>query len=249
MLAGLHEALQKSEFELFYQPELHVETGQLSAAEALLRWRHPTFGLVMPLDFIPLLEQSGLIIPVGYWVIETACQQLKDWTEGGLVLSSVSVNIAPQQLLQDDFVAKVKMIINKSDIDPGSLIMEITESTFMKNSQLAINTLVKIREIGIKIAIDDFGTGYSSLSYLRKLPLDILKIDRSFVIDSETEAGAAICEMLILLANRLKLKVVAEGVETEQQFDILKKSDWIQGYLISRPLSVADFYQKLSEGK
>jgi len=247
MLAGLHEALQNSEFELWYQPVLHIKTQTLSAAEALLRWRNPQFGLVMPMDFVPLLEESGLIIPVGFWIIETACNQLKKWSNEGIPLDSISVNIAPQQLLHDGFVETLSSIIEKSKIVPSSLVIEITESTFMKQPEKAINTLVETRKLGVKIAIDDFGTGYSSLSYLQRLPLDILKIDRSFVNNAGTEIGAAICEILVRLANRLNLKVIAEGIETEQQYDILSGADWIQGYLISRPLSASDFLRTLNE--
>lgn len=247
MMAGLHEALQADEFFLLYQPELHVDTGTINAAEALLRWRHPEFGLVMPNDFIPMLERSGLINDVGRWVLHTACVQLIAWQESGLPMQSISVNISTKQLLQADFADMVAEIVDDTGIQAKSLVLEVTESSLMDEPELAIRTLSQLRQIGVLVAIDDFGTGYSSLSYLQKIPLDILKIDRSFVSETNTASGLAICEMLIVLAEKLGLEVVAEGIETEAQLQCLQGANWIQGYFIARPLSPEEFVKKLRD--
>ena len=241
MMAGLHEALAANEFFLLYQPEFHIATGKINAAEALLRWSHPEFGLVMPYEFIPMLERSGLIIDVGRWVLHTACLQLKAWQESGLEMQGMSVNISTKQLAQLDFADTVEKIIIETGIKPQHLMLEVTESSFMDEPELAFKTLSQLRSLGVLIAIDDFGTGFSSLSYLQKIPLDILKIDRSFVIETNTESGRAICDMLIILAQRLGLNVVAEGIETKTQLQCLQKADWIQGYFIARPLPPEEF--------
>ncbi len=242
---ALHEALHAQQFFLLYQPEMHVASGSINAAEVLLRWQHPEFGLVMPNEFIPLLERSGLIIEAGRWVLQTACQQFKAWADMGLTMNNISVNISPKQLAQQDFAAMVAEILTTTEVAAHHLVLEITESTFMGEHQHAIQSLTDVRRLGVRIAIDDFGTGYSSLSYLREIPLDILKIDRSFVIETHTENGAAICDMLIELAGRLDLKVVAEGIETPQQLQCLQASDWIQGYLIAKPLPASEFVKKV----
>ena len=245
--AGLHEALHKEQFFLVYQPELCLESGTINAAEALVRWRHPEFGLVMPYEFIPLLERSGLIIEVGQWILETACRQFKLWGEMGLQIQSISVNISPKQLAQEDFVDLVSSTLAKTGVKPTELVLEVTESLFIENAEIAISSLAAVRRLAVRVAIDDFGTGYSSLSYLRNIPLDILKIDRSFVVATDTDNGIAICDMLIELARRLGLEVVAEGIETQQQLDIMQHADWIQGYFIARPLESGDFVAKVNE--
>ena len=247
MMAALHEALAEQQFFLLYQPELHVESSSINAAEALLRWEHPEFGLVMPYEFIPLLERSGLIIGVGEWILRSACEQFLVWQSQGLGLNKISVNISPKQLAQVNFAAMVAATVDKTGINPENLVLEVTESIFMENPRLAIKSLAEVRELGVSVAIDDFGTGYSSLSYLRTIPLDILKIDRSFVMECDSENGLAICDMLIALSGRLGLKVVAEGVETQSQLDKLQGADWIQGYYIARPVSVEDFPEKVFE--
>jgi predicted signal transduction protein with EAL and GGDEF domain len=241
MVAALNEALQLEQFFLLYQPELHMATGRVKAAEGLLRWQHPDFGLVMPLEFIPLLERSGLIIDVGHWVLKTACQQLALWEKSGLSLQTISVNISPKQLLRENFVDMVKGTLVEAGISAERLVLEVTESIFIDNAEFAIHTLNQVRELGVHVAIDDFGTGYSSLSYLRKIPLDILKIDRSFVVETKTENGQAICDMLIELSSRLGLEVVAEGIEEQQQLSALGGVDWIQGFLIASPLDPEAF--------
>ena len=247
MMAALHEAIQEQQFFLVYQPELHVGTGKINAAEALLRWQHPEFGLVMPYHFIPMLEGSGLIIEVGRWILQTACRQFKTWVELGLPMQVISVNISPKQLAQPDFADMVADILTDTGIRPQNLVLEVTESIFMDQSELAIQSLTEVRELGVSVAIDDFGTGYSSLSYLRKIPLDILKIDRSFVKETDTANGVAICDMLIALSDRLGLKVVAEGIETQQQMERLHQADWIQGYFIARPQTPEDFIKTTRE--
>lgn len=247
MIAGLHQALQAEQFFILYQPEFHINTGKINAAEALLRWHHPEFGLVMPNEFIPMLERSGLINDVGHWVLLKACLQLKAWQGSGLGIHNISVNISTKQLVQIDFADMVKKIIIESEIKPENLVLEVTESSFMDKPELAIKTLSQLRNLGVLVAIDDFGTGYSSLSYVQKIPLDILKIDRSFVIETNSTNGRAICDMLIVLAQSLGLRVVAEGIETKTQMQYLQGADWIQGYFIARPLSAEEFVKQVQE--
>lgn len=245
--AALHEALVKDQFYLLYQPKMHLETGKINATEALIRWQHPEHGLVTPSEFIPILERTGLIVEVGRWILQTACLQFRAWKDMGLPLEHISVNISQKQLEQPDFAQMVAAIIANTAMVSDSLVLEVTESCFMENPELVIKTLVEIRCQGIKVAIDDFGTGYSSLSYLRKMPLDIVKIDRSFVNEINTRKGVAICKTLITLFNRLELKVVAEGIETRAQLLNLQDADWIQGFYISKPLLPDEFVDKVRD--
>ncbi|WP_339768866.1 EAL domain-containing protein [uncultured Paraglaciecola sp.] len=245
MMAGLHEALQEEQFFILYQPELHIESAKINAAEALLRWHHPDFGLVMPTEFIPMLERSGLINDVGRWVLREACLQLKTWQGNGLAMENIAVNISTKQLARLDFADMVAEILQDTGLKASNLVLEVTESSFMEEPELAIKALAKVRSLGVLVAIDDFGIGYSSLSYLQKIPLDILKIDRSFVTQTKTTSGLAICEMLIVLAERLSLNVIAEGVETDAQMQCLRGADWIQGYIIAKPLTSEKFEEKV----
>jgi diguanylate cyclase (GGDEF)-like protein len=238
LLGDLHSALAQGQFTLHYQPELNLGSGQIDCVEALIRWQHPTLGLIYPADFITMLEQSALILDVGQWTLETACRQLKAWQDQASPIKHMCVNVSIKQLTQPGFAGRLQETIRQTGISAEALSLELTESMLMQNPQANIRLLHELRALGVKVALDDFGTGYSSFSYLRQLPLDVLKIDRSFVTDTHTEQGQAICETLAALAQRLGLKVIAEGIETAEQFVKLSAvgSDWMQGYLIARPL-------------
>jgi diguanylate cyclase (GGDEF)-like protein len=235
----LRRGLAHNEFTLFYQPKVQSSTGHLAGFEALIRWIHPEKGLVPPNDFIPIAEETGLIIPLGYWIIEEACQQICLWREKGLNVVPVSINISPIQLKEDVFFNKLREIIIKTGVDPALLGIEITETTVMHDVESNALNMARLRELNIEVSIDDFGTGYSSLSYLKKLPIDVLKIDRSFVSDMATDPDAvAVVDAIISIAHTLKLSVVAEGVETREQLKHLRDSgcEYIQGFLCSRPV-------------
>ncbi|WP_439861146.1 putative bifunctional diguanylate cyclase/phosphodiesterase [Pseudomonas sp. MBLB4136] len=238
LLSDLHSALAQGQFTLHYQPELNLASGQIDCVEALIRWQHPTLGLIYPADFITMLEQSALILDVGQWTLDTACRQLKTWQDQASPIKQMCVNVSIGQLTQPGFAARLQETIRQTGIPAEALSLELTESMLMQNPQANIHLLHELRALGVKVALDDFGTGYSSFSYLRQLPLDVLKIDRSFVTDTDTEQGLAICETLAALAQRLGLKVIAEGIETAEQFVRLGAvgSNWMQGYLIARPL-------------
>ena len=238
----LHKALDNNEFLVYYQPQIHIGTGQIASIEALVRWQHPTKGLVSPAQFISLAEESGLIVPVGEWVLRKACQQNKRWQEIGLTPIYVSVNLSTRQFLQYNLKHKVSEILNETGLDPKYLNLEITESIIMENH--AIATLRELKELGICISIDDFGIGYSSLGYLKEFPVDILKVDKSFIDNLMTNSiNQTIVSTIITLAHNLNLTVIAEGVENEEQLNFLKQQqcDGAQGYFISQPLSVEEF--------
>jgi EAL domain-containing protein (putative c-di-GMP-specific phosphodiesterase class I) len=212
--------------------------------EALLRWDHPEFGMVPPVEFVPLAEESGLIVPIGDWVLTAACRQNKAWQDAGLPKVSVAVNVSSRQFVNHDLKQAVLDALATTGLEPRYLELEITESAMMRNQEASAQALRELREIGVSVALDDFGTGYSSLSYLRLFPLDSLKIDRSFVqgLPREPEAVGVI-NAIIAMAHVLKLKVVAEGVETEDQEMFLTGfgCDEMQGYLFSRPVPAAEF--------
>ncbi len=244
--ADLKQAVEHQEFLLYYQPKLHIASGTISGVEALLRWQRPESGLVSPDEFIPMLEETGLILPVGEWVLRTACRQLMKWHEQGLDTLSVAVNLSARQFRQQDLFEKIMHILEESGLSPSFLELEVTESLLMEHSDANIDTLKRLQEQGIVISVDDFGTGYSSLCYLRRFPVETLKIDKSFVCDITTDADdAEIASAVIALAHSLRLTVVAEGVETEEQLAFMKEKacDYMQGYLLSRPLSAAAFEQ------
>jgi diguanylate cyclase (GGDEF)-like protein len=243
MEEALRKALVREEFELFYQPKQHVSSGLITGVEALIRWQHPQWGLMYPDEFISLAEETGLIVEIGDWVLRTACLQNKVWQEMGIVPIRVSVNISVIQFQRDDFVQRVLFILRETGLEPDWLELELTESMVMRNAPMTIEKLNQLRELGVKISIDDFGTGFSSLSYLKLFPIDILKIDSSFIQDVSTDSrDAAITKTIIALARRLKLTVVAEGVETYEQYSFLRsrKCNEIQGFIISKPLGVDD---------
>jgi len=238
----LHLALANREFLLHYQPKLDLASGAISGFEALLRWQHPERGLVPPLEFIALLEDTGLILPVGEWVVREVCAQLRAWQAQGLAVRPVAINLSARQLRQDDLAASIERIVAAAGIDPALLEFELTESMLMADPESAVAIMRRIRELGIRLSIDDFGTGYSSLAYLKRFPLDALKIDRTFVRDLPHDSDdAAITKAVISLAHSLHLKVVAEGVENEAQLRQLQAfgCDQIQGYHIGRPQPAA----------
>jgi diguanylate cyclase (GGDEF)-like protein len=240
----LRRALDRGEFELYYQPKVDVADGSIAGMEALVRWRHPKRGLVAPDQFIPLAEDTGLIVPIGNWVMQEACRQNKAWQDAGLPELRIAVNISGVQFRQSDLLDNIREALERSGLTPECLEVEITESVVMQNASDAIVTLEKLSQMGVHVSIDDFGTGYSSLSYLKRFPLDKLKIDRSFIRDVSTDMeDAAIVRATIGLAHNLKLRVVAEGVETAEQLQFLRAlgCDEYQGYYKSRPLPAMEF--------
>jgi diguanylate cyclase len=248
----LNAALERSEFLLHYQPQVNVITGRMVGVEALLRWQHPTRGMVSPVEFIPIAEETGAIIAIGAWVLRAACLEVKALQASCMVPLRVSVNLSAQQFRQQDLVEMVSQILQETELDPHQLVLELTETSVMEDIEVAVNTLQAFKAMGIEISIDDFGTGYSSLSYLRRLPLDVLKVDRSFVSQvTENEHDAAIATAVIAMAKSLKLKVIAEGVETEEQLAFLRQQGCylIQGFLYSRPLPIVDIQKLLVEDK
>jgi diguanylate cyclase (GGDEF)-like protein len=234
-----------SQFELFYQPKVDIQTSQIDGAEALIRWRHPERGLVPPNDFIAVAEETGLIIPIGRWVVREACRQARAWQDvPGLRGLRVAVNVSARQFRDPNFFSDVAQILRDTCVDPNALEFEITEGTIMHDTKAARALLDDFKKLGIWIALDDFGTGYSSLGYLRQFPFDTLKVDRSFITDVLVDDGcAAITSAIVAMANRLQLNVVAEGVETEGQLEWLRAlgCNQVQGYFFSRPLPVREF--------
>jgi len=245
----LRLALDDGGFELHYQPQVFARDNNLWGAEALIRWRHSERGLIPPADFIPLAEESGLIIPLGNWVFAEAARQVTAWRKQGLPNLVVSVNISAVQFRKQDFVETVKKIMKQEGAVAHSLELEVTESILMHDMESSINTLNELRTIGFRIAIDDFGTGFSSLNYLRRLPVNVLKIDQSFVREMAVErASLAIVESIIWLAHSLGKETIAEGVETKIELDLLKERNChlIQGYYFSKPLPPKIFEEWVS---
>jgi EAL domain-containing protein (putative c-di-GMP-specific phosphodiesterase class I) len=241
--SDLAHALERGEFLLHYQPKVETATGLITGTEALLRWNHPLRGLIPPLEFIPLAEETGLIVPIGEWVLATACARNKAWQDHGPAKLTVAVNLSARQFSDPLLLAKLTRIIRASGLDPSSLELEITESTVMSDGDCAVAVLEGLKSIGVQIAIDDFGTGYSSLAYLKRFPIDTLKVDRSFIRNIPGDSGDKnITRAIIVMAHSLKLKVVAEGVETEGQLQFLRtqRCDAVQGYLLYRPLPEAE---------
>ncbi|WP_099353615.1 sensor domain-containing protein [Fredinandcohnia onubensis] len=235
---SLRRAIDKNELEIYYQPQLDLSSGKVTSFEALLRWNHPTLGFVSPAEFIPIAEDTGLILSIGEWLIHTVCQKLKRWKESGYGTVSVGINLSPKQFQQPELVNMIQRNIEENQIYPGSLEIELTEGA-MLDPKKTLFTLAKLKDIGVRIAVDDFGTGYSSLSYIKKLPIDTLKIDKSFVKDVlRDEKDAAITTTIIHLAQSLGLSVIAEGVEEEQQVEFFKIMGChkVQGYFFSKPI-------------
>jgi diguanylate cyclase (GGDEF)-like protein/PAS domain S-box-containing protein len=246
----LRWALEREEFRVYYQPQVNIDTGQITGMEALVRWQHPEMGLIAPAEFVPLAEDTGLIALIGEWVLKTACAQTKSWQDCGFKNLRVAVNLSPRQFQQPDLVLIIERMLAETGFDASCLELEVTESSVMKNAETAISTLGELKAMGIKISIDDFGSGYSSLSYLKHLPINVLKIDQSFVRDMTSDPkDAAIVMAIIQLAHSLQLQVIAEGVESEEQLRFLRllRCDAMQGFLFCRPLAVAAFEQFLFE--
>jgi diguanylate cyclase (GGDEF)-like protein/PAS domain S-box-containing protein len=248
--SNMRPGLERDEFFVQYQPQVSIHDFHLVGMEALVRWQHPNLGLLYPTEFIQLAEESGLIIPLGEWVFREACVQNTAWQQAGLVPMRLAVNFSARQFQQSTFISSVEEILKETNLDPAWLELEITESSIMKDPEQAIEKLLELKMMGIKVAIDDFGTGYSSLNYLKRFPIDTLKIDRSFVSDlCKHPHDTAIVRAIITLGHALNLTVVAEGVETRDQLKSLTEleCDVVQGFLFSKALSRGDFEELLIE--
>lgn len=248
----LRQAVEKKQLQVFYQPKINANTGEIEGMEALIRWKHPNKGYIPPSKFIPLAEQTGIITEIGQFVLETACVQNKAWQELGYKPVKVAVNLSTRQLKGNSIINFIKKVLRDSKLDPKWLEFEITESMVMENFEQTENLLKKIRSLGIDISLDDFGTGYSSLNYLKSLPINCIKIDKSFIDEILTDKKQNfISSALINLAHGINLKVIAEGVETLEQFEMLKKynCDTIQGYFFSKPVSDEEFEEMLKNNK
>src|SRR5438105_6069521 len=251
---ALRRALERREFTLHYQQKVDLRTGAIIGSEALVRWLHPEWGLVRPARFIPIAEETGLIVPLGEWVLFEACRQARAWLDAGLRPGVVSVNLSARQFRAEGLVRTVSRVLQETGLDPALLDMELTESMVMHNVDTAIATLQGLKSLGLSLSVDDFGTGYSSLSYLKDLPIDTLKIDRSFVRDigtgSEAEDGI-LAQAIISLGHALHLKVIAEGVETDAQVHFLKRHgcDEVQGFLYGEPVPPEQFAQLLERAR
>jgi EAL domain-containing protein (putative c-di-GMP-specific phosphodiesterase class I) len=249
---SLRQALARQEFSLYYQPLLEMPSGRVVALEALLRWRHPERGLMIPDQFISLAEDSGLVVPIDHWVLASACRQATAWDEQGLPPVAVSVNLSGRTFADPDLLQAVVTALSESGLDPTRLELEITEGVLMERADRTIQTLQALKAVGVRLAVDDFGTGYSSLAYLKAFPIDILKVDRSFVRDLTRDADdAAIVLAVIALAQSLGLQVVGEGVEDAAQLGFLRERgcDYAQGFLWGEPVAaeqVPDLLRRLS---
>lgn len=248
---NLRKALDREEFELHYQPKINLKSGEIAGMEALIRWDSPELGMVMPNQFIHIAEETRLIIQLGHWVLVTACRQAKTWREAGLPPIPISVNLSVVQFTHPNLVAEITKVLKQMEVPPHQLELEITESVLMQDTTLAVSILEKLSALGIKISIDDFGTGFSSLNYLKNLPLDYLKIDRTFVKDHDQQNNAAITKAIVTLAQSLNMKTIGEGVETEEQrkFLVELNCDEAQGYLFSRPIPAKEMTKLLQSGK
>lgn len=246
----LRMALERNEFELFYQPQVELSTGKIVGNEALIRWRHPERGLLSPIHFIEITEETGLIVPIGKWVLQEACRQHMLWIENGLKPMPISVNISAMQFYQIEFCEMVRSIISDSGMQPIYLELELTESLFMHDVDVVLKTLHELHELGVKLAIDDFGTGYSNLSYLKRFPIDRLKIDQSFIRHLEREpVNVDIVRAIAALGKSMSLELVAEGVETDSELALVKSSGcgFVQGYRYSKPLPAAQLESWVKE--
>ncbi|MDD5435350.1 MAG: EAL domain-containing protein, partial [Nitrospira sp.] len=247
----LRRAIEREEFFLNYQPRVDLKSGNICGMEALIRWKQPENGYISPVEFIPIAEETGLITPIGEWVLWTACRQNKIWQEEGLPFLQVSVNLSPRQFMQKNLTKMIRNILLETGLSPVYLELELTEGLLMQNADENILTLNILKEMGVSLSIDDFGTGYSSLSYLKQFPIETVKIDRSFVKDLDSNPDdAAIVRTILAMAQNMRLKAVAEGVETKEQLDFLIRNqcDEIQGYYFSRPLSTESFSELIRSG-
>ena len=248
----LRQALPRGEFELYYQPQVDLRTNRVFGCEALIRWKQPDLGMVSPAKYIPLAEETGLIVPIGEWVLRTACRQCKAWQDAGLPPVTVAVNISARQFREKSLFELVGTTLAETGLAPSQLELEVTESVIMHDAQQVIASLQAFRDMGVRLSVDDFGTGYSSLSYLKRFPVDRLKIDQSFVRDLGTNADdVAIAQAIITLGHTLNLHVIAEGVETPEQLAFLRAHhcDEMQGYLFGKPMLAEDFGKLLESGR
>jgi diguanylate cyclase (GGDEF)-like protein len=250
---SLHRAIDRREFRVFYQPLVDLRSGKIVGAEALARWQHPDLGIIMPSKFIPVAEQTGLILRLSEVVLYSACEQMQTWRNAGIDYGFVAVNLSGQHFRPDNNLLEViSKVLQDTGVEPDHLELELTESVIMQNAEFTIEVLSRLQSIGVKIAIDDFGTGYSSLSYLKHFPVNTIKIDRCFVQDITTDRHDATISLAIIdLAHSLNLKVIAEGVETDDQIQFLKEHncDQFQGYFFSPPLPASEFEKMLVDGK
>ncbi len=247
----LRKALERDELVVYYQPQVRLDNGAVVAVEALVRWFHDELGLISPAEFIPLAEETGLILELGRWVLNTACAQVRAWQEQGFADLRLAVNLSSRQFEQDDLVPSIARVIEDTTLDPADLELEITESSIMRSPEQAVTKLQALDRLGIRLSIDDFGTGYSSLGHLKRFPIRTLKIDQSFIQDITTDANdAAIAQAIIALAESLQMKVIAEGVETKDQLDLLRRyhCDEMQGYLFARPMPANKLLELLQSG-
>jgi diguanylate cyclase (GGDEF)-like protein/PAS domain S-box-containing protein len=249
--SALRSALSRDELRLDYQPKIDLKTGEITGVEALLRWHHPDRGLIPPSQFIPIAEESGLIIPIGQWVLLEACRQARAWMDAGLPAVRVAVNVSALQFMAKDFLSCVRAVLISTGVDPHNLELELTETVLMQDAESAVEKLHALKAIGVQLAVDDFGTGYSSFSYLRRFPLDALKVDRTFIKDLSADAGAAtIVTAMINIGKSLHHRVIAEGVETREQLHFLQKQGCGegQGYFFCHPVIAEKFVQFLESG-
>ncbi len=240
--SGLRQALERNELVLHYQPKIEIRSGHVTGLEALVRRQHPEMGLVPPAHFMQIANETGLIVPIGEWVLQTACATRKGWERQGLPNMTVAVNLSQRQFMHGNLLKDIEQVLNETGCSANCIALEITESMVMHNPERAIKLIRSLKKIGLHVVIDDFGTGYSSLAYLQRFPVDALKIDRSFMDISGDTGNVSIAQAIIAMAHSLKLNVIAEGVETRQQFDFLRDHgcNEIQGYYVSKPLAAAD---------
>jgi diguanylate cyclase (GGDEF)-like protein/PAS domain S-box-containing protein len=248
---SLRCALEREEFLLHYQPKVNLDTGEITGVEALIRWQRPDRGLVPPSDFVPIAEDCGLIVPIGRWVLREACRQAREWQDAGLPFKRVSINVSATELRAKTFLAGVSSILRETGLEARYLDLELTESVLMQHAESTASILQELKRTGVHLAVDDFGTGYSSLSYLRQFPIDVLKIDKSFVQQISGDPNdSAIVSAIIDMGKNLKQRVIAEGIETQEQLAFLQAQHCVegQGYLFSRPLAAAEFAHLLQMG-
>lgn len=250
--SALRQALEPCQFQLFYQPKVDLRNGRIQGCEALIRWFHPQRGIISPADFIPLAEETGLIVPIGQWALHEACRQSKAWQAQGLAPLSIAVNLSACQFRNGDLLRVVQDVLEHHDLEPHLLELELTESMIMEDPLGAAQIMHGLKRLGVGLSLDDFGTGYSSLNYLRRFPFDSLKIDRSFIEDVTTDpSGASVVTSVIAIAHNLGIAAIAEGVETREQLDFLQNNDCdaLQGYFFSKPLPAKEFADFLTQGK
>ncbi len=247
--SSLRHALERNEFRLFYQPKRNMKSGEITGVEALLRWQHPELGMILPMQFIPMAEENGLIVPIGRWVFRTACQQSVDWQAQGMPPISMAINLSARQFIDEHLLDDIKLALQETGMSPTLLEVEITESMVMRDVEVTLKILKELKAMGVRVAIDDFGTGYSSLSTLKQFPVDTIKIDASFIRDlTRSLEDRGLTEAIIAVGRNLSLNVIAEGVETSEQYTFLQGQacDEFQGFYGSEALPAEEFSQLIS---